>query len=224
MRRGECDWTRRRRWRYLDKTLPASLQRRVEAHLAVCIPCRAEFTLAQDALNALTAGNPLTPEQQRALQRPKARLSLSRIATIAILALLMGASFYWYRTQGNILLARLSQRGIQADAQVMDATPAPFKAGSDEPLVKLQESDATTSPALEPRNISATPQPAVASTPPKPPRTVAPRRTLVRPKRRVARPRTPARPPRSPMPAKGTVEVYDEAGSLIKREKMEEKP
>ena len=73
MGQGKCGWARRRKWRYLDGMLPAPQKRQVEAHLQVCIPCRAEFTLAQDALNALAAGKPLTAEQQRALQRPKPR-------------------------------------------------------------------------------------------------------------------------------------------------------
>jgi anti-sigma factor RsiW len=34
----KCGWARRRKWRYLDGTLPAPQKRQVEAHLQVCIP------------------------------------------------------------------------------------------------------------------------------------------------------------------------------------------
>jgi anti-sigma factor RsiW len=125
MRQGKCGWARRRKWRYLDGTLPAPQKRQVEAHLQVCLPCRAEFTLAQDALNALAAGKPLTPEQQRALQRPKSWLTPSRAAAVAILALLLGAGVYLWRVQGAALLERLSARGAPAAAVAESAVAAP---------------------------------------------------------------------------------------------------
>ena len=121
MRQGKCGWARRRKWRYLDGTLPAPQKRQVEAHLQVCLPCRAEFTLAQDALNALAAGKPLTPEQQRALQRPKSWLTPSRAAAVAILALLLGAGVYLWRVQGAALLERLSARGAPAAERAVAA-------------------------------------------------------------------------------------------------------
>jgi hypothetical protein len=128
----KCGWARRRKWRYLDGTLPAPQKRQVEAHLQVCIPCRTEFTLAQDALNALAAGKPLTPEQQRALQRPKPALTPSRAAAVAILALLLGVGVYLWRVQGEALLERLTARGVSepaaaavAESAIAAPTPAP---------------------------------------------------------------------------------------------------
>ena len=130
MRQGKCGWARRRKWRYLDGTLPAPQKRQVEAHLQGCLPCRAEFTRAQDALNALATGKPLTPEQQRALQRPKSGLTPSRAAAVAILALLLSAGVYWWRVQGAALLERLSARGAPAAAVAESAVAAPTPAPS----------------------------------------------------------------------------------------------
>ncbi|MDM7460974.1 MAG: zf-HC2 domain-containing protein [bacterium] len=118
MRRGNCGWARRHMWRYLDKTLPAPVSRQVEAHLTVCIPCRAEFAQAQEALEALRAGKPLTPEQQRLLKRSGGAPTLKRAFAVAVLALLVGVGAYLWQIPSNALLTRLTERGVAP-------TPAP---------------------------------------------------------------------------------------------------
>jgi hypothetical protein len=168
MRQVKCGWARRRKWRYLDGTLPAPQKRQVEAHLQVCIPCRADFTLAQDALNALTAGKPLTPEQQRALQRPKPALTPSRAAAVAILALLLGVGVYLWRVQGEALLERLTARGVSepaAAAVAESAIAAPNPMPSEpEPAVRPEPAPNRAAPA-EPKPAEVAPKP--AETPPR---------------------------------------------------------
>ncbi|BCW94688.1 MAG: zf-HC2 domain-containing protein [Fimbriimonadales bacterium] len=215
MRQGKCGWARRRKWRYLDGTLPAPQKRQVEAHLQVCIPCRAEFTLAQDALNALAAGKPLTPEQQRALQRPKPRLTLSRAAALAILALLIGAGVYLWRVQGDALLERLAARGAPAAAAVESAGVAPSPAPP-EPAAR-PEPPPMEPPPVAPKPVEAAPKP--AETPPRAVSPPAPARPAT--PRRVSAPPKPAAPPATP--PEGTVEVYDAAGNLIQRKQLQEK-
>ncbi|MCX7925286.1 MAG: zf-HC2 domain-containing protein [Fimbriimonadales bacterium] len=219
MRRSDCRWARKQKWRYLDKTLPAPLNRRVETHLAVCIPCRAEFTLAQDALNALAAGKSLTPEQQRVLQRPQARLSLSKVAAVAILALLLGASVYLWRMQGDWLKTLLSQRGTSA-ATPTAPPPAPSEQGDTPAATPVQE--ATIAPPVppEPKPVEAAPAPAEMKTQPKPPQLKTSQRRPPAPQRRPTAPRPDSQ---STTPVEGTVEVYDAAGNLIKREQVKEK-
>jgi len=224
MRQGKCGWARRRKWRYLDGTLPAPQKRQVEAHLQVCIPCRAEFARAQDALNALAAGKPLTPEQQRALQRPKPALTPSRAAAVAILALLLGAGVYWWRVQGEALLGQLTARGVAEPAAVAEsaaATPSPAPS-EPEPAVRSEPAP-IASPDAEPKPVVATPKPAEM-----PPRTAPPvptrRTTPTRPapqKRTSPPPQTPAPP--ATTPPEGTVEVYDAEGNLIQRKQLQEK-
>jgi len=218
MRRSDCSWTRKRKWRYLDRTLPAPLSRRVEAHLAVCIPCRAEFTLAQDALDALAAGKPLTPEQQRALHLPAKRLSLSKVAAVAILALLTGVGVYLWRAGGDALLARLNARGTN---EAVQATPAPAALAEPTlPATPIQEVETATPTAPEPKPIEVVPQPAEPRTQPKPPQATPSQRAQPAPRRRLAPPKP---NPQTVTPAEGTVEVYDESGNLIKREQLKEK-
>jgi hypothetical protein len=221
MRQGKCGWVRRRKWWYLDGTLPAPQKRQVEAHLQVCLPCRAEFTLAQDALNALAAGKPLTPEQQRVLQRPKSGLTPSRAAGVAILALLLGMGVYLWRAQGAALLERLSARGMPAavaESAVAEPTPAPS-----EPAVR-PEAPPLTPPATEPKPTAIVPKPADTpprAIPPSPPRrpSAPPTRTAP-PKRASTPPIKPAQPTALP---EGTVEVYDAQGNLIQRKQLQEK-
>jgi hypothetical protein len=203
----------------LDGTLPAPQKRQVEAHLQVCIPCRAEFTLAQDALNALAAGKPLTPEQQRALQRPKPALTPSRAAAVAILALLLGAGVYLWRVQGEALLERLTARGVPEPAAVAEsAVAAPTAAPS------VPEPAPIEPPAAEPKPAEATPKP--AETPPRvaPP---APARPTGAAPTRPAPPKRASPPPKQPTqpatPPEGTVEVYDAEGNLIQRKQLQEK-
>lgn len=212
MGQGKCGWARRRKWRYLDGTLPAPQKRQVEAHLQVCIPCRADFTLAQDALNALSAGKPLTPEQQRALQRPKPALTPSRAAAVAILALLLGAGVYLWRVQGDALLERLTARGVPepaavAESAVAESSPAPSEP---EPAVRPEPAPVEP-PAVEPKPAEAAPKPVEA-----PPRAASPT-----PPRRPATPPKPPAPPATP--PEGTVEVYDAEGNLIQRKQLQEK-
>jgi len=224
MRQGKCGWARRRKWRYLDGTLPAPQKRQVEAHLEACIPCRAEFALAQDALNALAAGKSLTPEQQRALQRPKPALTPSRAAAVAILALLLGAGVYWWRVQGEALLGLLTARGAAEPAAVAEsaaATPSPAPS-EPEPAVRSEPAP-IASPDAEPKPVVATPKPAEM-----PPRTAPPvptrRTTPTRPapqKRTSPPPQTPAPP--ATTPPEGIVEVYDAEGNLIQRKQLQEK-
>ena len=216
----KCGWVRRRKWRYLDGTLPAPQKRQVEAHLQVCIPCRVEFTQAQDALNALTAGKPLTPEQQRALQRPKPALTPSRAAAVAILALLLGVGVYLWRVQGEALLERLTARGVSEPAAVAEsAVTAPNPMPSEpEPAVRPEPAPIEP-PAAEPKPAEATPKP--AETPPRvaspsPPRRTTPMRPAP-PRRASQLPKQPATPP------EGTVEVYDAEGNLIQRKQLQEK-
>ncbi|OYT75301.1 MAG: hypothetical protein CFK49_03950 [Armatimonadetes bacterium JP3_11] len=218
MRQGNCSWVRKQKWRYLDKTLPASLQQRVEAHLAVCIPCRAEFAQAQEAMDALIAGKSLTPEQRRALQRSRTRLSLSKIAAIGIAALLVGAGIYLWRVQGDVLLARLNQRGVESTTLTTPTlTASPTAAEPSTPLVVIPPSEATMSPVAEPRALETPPKPAGTEARAKSPTTNSRPRLSSPPKRSNA---TFMKPKSTPQPAEGVVEVYDEAGNLIKRERI----
>ncbi|MCL6536212.1 MAG: zf-HC2 domain-containing protein [Armatimonadetes bacterium] len=220
----KCGWARRRKWRYLDGTLPAPQKRQVEAHLQVCIPCRVEFTQAQEALNALAAGKPLTPEQQRALQRPKPALTPSRAAAVAILALLLGAGVYLWRVQGEALLERLTARGVSEPAAVAESaiaapTPAPTEP---EPAVRPEPAPLATPPA-EPKPVEVAPKPAET-----PPRAAPPAPTRRATPRRPAPPRRASQPPKQPAPPatappEGTVEVYDAEGNLIQRKRLQEK-
>ena len=221
----KCGWVRRRKWRYLDGTLPAPQKRQVEAHLQVCIPCRAEFTLAQDALDALAAGKPLTAEQQRALQRPKPALTPSRAAAVAILALLLGVGVYLWRVQGEALLERLTARGVAepaAAAVAESAIAAPNPTPSEpEPAIRPEPAPIEP-PAAEPKPVEVAPKPAetplrVAS--PSPPRRTTPMRPAP-PRRASQLPKQPA-PPATP--PEGTVEVYDAEGNLIQRKQLQEK-
>jgi hypothetical protein len=224
MGQGKCGLARRRKWRYLDGTLPAPQKRQVEAHLQVCIPCRAEFTLAQDALNALAAGKPLTPEQQRALQRTKPALTPSRAAAVAILALLLGAGVYLWRVQGEALLERLTARGVAEPAAVAEsAIAAPNPTPSEpQPAVRPELAPLATPPA-EPKPVEVAPKP--AETPPRVASPSPPRRTTPM---RPAPPRRASQPPKQPAPPattppEGTVEVYDAEGNLIQRKRLQEK-
>jgi hypothetical protein len=224
MGQGKCGWARRRKWRYLDGTLPAPQKRQVEAHLQVCIPCRADFTLAQDALNALSAGKPLTPEQQRALQRPKPALTPSRAAAVAILALLLGAGVYLWRVQGDALLERLTARGTPppaaavAESAVAESSPAPSEP---EPAMRPEPAPIEP-PAVEPKPAEAAPKPVEA-----PPRAAPPAPTRRATPTRPAPPRRASQPPKQPAqpatPPEGTVEVYDAEGNLIQRKQLQEK-
>jgi len=224
MGQGKCGWARRRKWQYLDGTLPAPQKRQVEAHLQVCIPCRADFTLAQDALNALSAGKPLTPEQQRALQRPKPALTPSRAAAVAILALLLGAGVYLWRVQGDALLERLTARGVPEPAAVAEsAIAAPNPTPSEpEPAMRPELAPLATPPA-EPKPVEVVPKP--AETPPRaaPPAPTRPATAPTRP----APPKRASQPPKQPAqpatPPEGTVEVYDAEGNLIQRKQLQEK-
>jgi outer membrane biosynthesis protein TonB len=220
MRQGKCGWARRRKWRYLDGTLPAPQKRQVEAHLQVCLPCRAEFTLAQDALNALAAGKPLTPEQQRALQRPKSGLTPSRAAAVATLALLLGAGVYLWRVQGAALLERLSARGAPAAERAVAApTPAPT-----EPAVRPETAAPIEPPAAEPKPIEVAPKPVEApprAASPSPPRRIGTAPTRPDTPRRANPPTKPASQPATP--PEGVVEVYDAQGNLIQRKQLREK-
>ena len=219
----KCGWARRRKWRYLDGTLPAPQKRQVEAHLQVCIPCRVEFTQAQEALNALAVGKPLTPEQQRALQRPKPALTPSRAAAVAILVLLLGAGVYLWRVQGDALLERLTARGVPEPAAVAESaiaapTPAPMES---QPAVRPEPAPLATPPA-EPKPVEVAPRPAETpprAAPPAPTRRATPTRPA--PPRRASPPPKPPAPPATP--PEGTVEVYDAEGNLIQRKRLQEK-
>jgi hypothetical protein len=222
----KCGWARRRKWRYLDGTLPAPQKRQVEAHLQVCIPCRAEFTLAQDALNALAAGKPLTAEQQRALQRTKPALTPSRAAAVAILALLLGAGVYLWRVQGDALLERLTARGVAslpaavAESAIAAPNPTPSEP---EPAIRPEPAPIEP-PAAEPKPVEVAPKPAetpprVASPASARPTSAAPTRPA--PSKRASPPPKPPAPPATP--PEGTVEVYDAEGNLIQRKQLQEK-
>jgi len=224
----KCGWVRRRKWRYLDGTLPAPQKRQVEAHLQVCIPCRVEFTQAQEALNALAAGKPLTPEQQRALQRPKPALTPSRAAAVAILALLLGAGVYLWRVQGEALLERLTARGVSepaAAAVAESAIAAPNPTPSEpEPAMRPEPAPLATPPA-EPKPAEAAPKPVEAPPPaasPTPPRRPATAPTRPAPPKRASQPPKQPAPPAT-TPPEGTVEVYDAEGNLIQRKQLQEK-
>ena len=223
----KCGWVRRRKWRSLDGTLPAPQKRQVEAHLQVCIPCRVEFTQAQEALNALAAGKPLTPEQQRALQRPKPALTPSRAAAVAILALLLGVGVYLWRVQGEALLERLTARGVSepaaaaiAESAIAAPNPAPMES---QPAVRPEPAPIEP-PAVEPKPAEAAPKPVEAPPPaalPTPPRRPATAPTRPAPPRRASPP--PKQPTQPATPPEGTVEVYDAEGNLIQRKQLQEK-
>lgn len=237
MRRVSCRWVRQRKWRYLDGTLPAPQKRLVEAHLQACIPCRAEFVQAQDALQALTAGKPLTPEQQRALRRPQSGLTPIRVAGAAIFALLLGVGGYLWRTQGDTLLERLAARGATpaavAESEMAESPSAPIEAPSaaqaepppseNVPVVSVETSPIEPPPAA-PKSAEVAPKP--AETPPRaaapaPPRRPSSAQTRPAPPRRA---NTPPKQSTAPAPPpEGTVEVYDAAGNLIQRRQLQEK-
>jgi len=219
MRQGNCNWVRKQKWRYLDKTLSASLQQRVEAHLAVCIPCRAEFAQAQEAMDALIAGKPLTPEQQRALQRPRARLSLSKVAAMGILALLIGVGIYLWRVQGDALLARLSQRGAESTTLASPTSLKPAAAAEPSaPPTTISQSESIATPVVEPRMLETPPKPAGTEARSQSPTTNSrPSSPPKRPRATIAKPNP---MPQPTTPAEGVVEVYDEAGNLVKREQI----
>jgi hypothetical protein len=225
MGQGKCGWARRRKWRYLDGTLPAPQKRQVEAHLQVCIPCRADFTLAQEALNALSAGKPLTPEQQRALQRPKPALTPSRAAAVAILVLLLGAGVYLWRVQGDALLERLTARGVPEPAAVAESAIAAPNPTPSEPEPAMRPEPAPIEPpAVEPKPAEAAPKPVEAPPPaasPTPPRRPATAPTRPAPPKRASQP--PKQPAQPATPPEGTVEVYDAEGNLIQRKQLQEK-
>jgi outer membrane biosynthesis protein TonB len=224
MGQGKCGWARRRKWRYLDGTLPAPQKRQVEAHLQVCIPCRAEFTLAQDALNALAAGKPLTPEQQLALQRTKPTLTPSRAAAVAILALLLGAGVYLWRVQGDALLERLTARGVPEPAAVAESAIAAPNPTPSEPEPAIRPEPAPIEPpAAEPKPVEVAPKSAetpLRAAPPAPTRRATPTRPA--PPRRASQPPKQPAPPAA-TPPEGTVEVYDAEGNLIQRKRLQEK-
>jgi hypothetical protein len=202
MGQGKCGWARRRKWRYLDGTLPAPQKRQVEAHLQVCIPCRAEFTLAQDALNALAAGKPLTAEQQRALQRTKPALTPSRAAAVAILALLLGVGVYLWRVQGEALLERLTARGVPEPAAVAESAIAAPNPTPSEPEPAIRPEPAPIEPpAAEPKPVEVAPKP--AETPPRvaspsPPHAAQRQCALPRHDAPASPPNNPPRPPPRP--------------------------
>ncbi|GIV06388.1 MAG: hypothetical protein KatS3mg016_1963 [Fimbriimonadales bacterium] len=221
MRQGNCNWVRQQKWRYLDKTLSASWQQRVEAHLAVCIPCRAEFAQAQEAMDALIAGKPLTPEQQRALQRPRARLSLSKVAAMGILALLIGVGIYLWRVQGDALMARLSQRGAESTTLASPTSLQPATvAEPSAPSTTTPQSESIATPVVEPRMLEASPKSAGTEMRVKSPTTNLRPRSSSPPKRPRATIAKPEPMPQITTPAEGVVEVYDEAGNLVKREQI----
>lgn len=221
MRHGNCKWVRKQKWRYLDKTLPAPLQQRVEAHLAICIPCRAEFAQAQEAMDALITGKPLTPEQQRALQGPKVRLSPIKVATIGILALLTGVGVYVWRVQGDAFLSRLSQRGGESTTRTLPTSPKPpMVAEPSVPLTAIPPSETTTPPVAEPRALETPPKPVGTEARVQSPTASGRLRASSPPKRSSAKVATPKSAPQRTIPAEGVVEVYDEAGNLVKRERI----
>lgn len=239
MRRGNCSWARRQKWRYLDKTLPTPVSRQVEAHLAVCIPCRAEFAQAQEALDALRTGKPLTLEQQRMLKSAGGIPVWKRAAVLLLLLALVGVGAYLWRLPSDALFTRLSERGGEAEPIPVpppDALPpAPKSEGNarqpsgtmPEPL-NIQEAlqpappptetpEPPPAPIVDVEPSPAPPAPAVEQ-PRKPPPPTNP------PPRRRANPQPAPKPQPKPItPAEGTVEVYDEAGNLIRREQLQEK-
>lgn len=236
MRRGNCSWTRNQKWRYLDKTLPAPVSRQVEAHLAVCIPCRAEFAQAQEALDALRAGKPLTPEQQRMLKSAGGAPVWKRAAAMLLLLALVGVGAYLWRLPSDALFTRLNERGLETEPipvpppEVLPPEPKP-SGESEQPSGPMPEplniQDAlqpapppTETPAPPPApQVEVEPRPAPAAEQPrKPPPPTNP------PPRRRANPQPAPKPqPKPATPAEGTVEVYDEAGNLIRREQLQEK-
>lgn len=232
MRRGNCGWARRHMWRYLDKTLPAPVSRQVEAHLTVCIPCRAEFAQAQEALEALRAGKPLTPEQQRLLKRSGGAPALKRAFVVAVLALLAGVGAYLWQIPSDALLTRLTERGVaptpaSEQSDTLPAVPQPM--GDADAIAKFKLEPLNIEEALRPEPpLTETPKP--PDEPPKPPAPkveAKPRRTLRKsppPRPRQNLPTQPKPPTPSEPPAEGAVEVYDEAGNLIRRNQVQEKP
>lgn len=235
MRRGDCSWARRQKWRYFDKTLPASVSRQVEAHLAVCIPCRADFAQAQEALDALRAGKPLTPDQQRMLKSADGAPVWRRVGALLLLLALVGVGAYLWRLPSNALFTRLNERGVEAEPipvpppEVLLPEPKPSGESEQpsglmpEPL-NIQEAlqpspppTETPAPKVEVEPRPAPPAPAVEQPRKPPPPTNPP------PRRRVNSQPAPKPQPKPATPAEGTVEVYDEAGNLIRREQLQEK-
>ncbi|MDW8052868.1 MAG: anti-sigma factor [Armatimonadota bacterium] len=214
MRGGACRWARRYKWQYLDGLLPAAKQARVEQHLQVCLPCRAEFALAQEAIEALRVGKPLTSEQQRLLARPRTPATLVHIAVVLIAVLVVSAGAYWWQTQGGALkmpLELISKR-VHAGAAAASSTIAPTEAANPQ----LSPTLPIATPPLEPRPLEAAPQLSQQMRPPKPPRPALSRRL---PSRRSRQSPTFVAP--SPtLPAEGVVEVYDASGALIKRQRL----
>ncbi len=224
MRKGACGWTRRHLWRYVEGSLPSALRARVEQHLAVCVPCRAAWVQAQEVLEALQAGKPLTAEQQRILQRARARTPLSKVAIALIVVLLVGAGVVWWRMQGESLWA-LWGTGVPRPQPTAASAPAaqPTPSAPSEPIVGiLTTSEPSAVPEPEPKPPAVAPKAIAEPRPPKPP-SGAPQRRARHDQPRPSQPRSATRPTPT-LPAEGTVEVYDESGALIKREQLPRRP
>lgn len=213
MRGGACRWARRYKWQYLDGLLPARKRARVEQHLQVCLPCRAEFALAQEAIEALRAGKPLTPDQRRVLARPRAPFAVVRVAVVLIATLVASAGVYWWQTQGETLWAPWKPTGteLRADTAAVSSGSAP-SAGHASQAPNIAP---IATPPSEPRTLEVAPVLSQRASQPKPPRHAASRPL---PPKRAGQPPAPASSP-SP-PAEGTVEVYDASGALIKRQQL----
>lgn len=245
MRRGECGWARKHKWRYLDKTLPAPKARRVEAHLTVCLPCRAEFALAQEALDALAAGKPLTPEQQRLLQGSRQAPSLGkRLTAMAMLTVLIGVAAYLWRLSGDAMWTRLNEWGVESGSMTPAPVPAPEPdlANRNAPAERIEPLDIESAlePAAPPIEMPAPrPEDQPRPKPPAPriddqprlkppapvnpvPRSTASSTKKPTPSRRARTAPSTATSEQQGKPAEGTVEVFDEEGRLIKRERVKE--
>ncbi len=249
-----CRKVRQLKWRFLDRTLDNATYAQVEAHLRVCIPCRHDYTLSAQALEALKKGVELSPELRKALERP--RFPALKLALGMVLIALVLAGGGWSVWQSGWLERWLAQRPTavapppqpNTEASPITRLKVPVATGEqpglmagmggapeqtealDLPTEKPTATsepppDKPTPPSVEPANNTS------AQVPPPTPQQVAPQPKPTQAPERPARPARPAQRPkastasqsapaqRAPLP-EGTIEVYDESGQLIKREKL----
>ncbi|MFQ3611395.1 MAG: zf-HC2 domain-containing protein [Fimbriimonadales bacterium] len=94
-----CRKARQLKWRFLDRTLDNATHAQLEAHLRVCIPCRHDYTLSAQALEALKKGVELSPELRKALERPRNPALRLAVGLALIALILVGSGWYLWQTK-----------------------------------------------------------------------------------------------------------------------------
>ncbi len=112
-----CRKARQLKWRFLDRTLDNATYAQVEEHLRVCIPCRHDYTLSAQALEALKKGVDLSPELRKALERPRSPVLRLALGVSLIMLVLVGSGGYlWQSGMVNQWLARSRPEPVATDA------------------------------------------------------------------------------------------------------------